>query len=178
AGSDPITPDADYFEADHGGLTPQSPPDELPFDEPALHDPPMSDEPFARPDGPKFVRAQNLIHEHLAPNIDPDFEWSDPVPSSERDSDREPRFKLPEREPGIASHFGSSQPDEPEPEVRILRAVPDESPVNALIADSDNHRKEVASRVSFLFPRPETTEWSVRDVGYDRTRRAQVDEPD
>ncbi|HYH60625.1 MAG TPA: hypothetical protein VD766_02050, partial [Solirubrobacterales bacterium] len=60
AGSDPITPDADYFEADHGGLTPQSPPDDLEQD-----DPPMSDEPFARPDGPKFVRAQNLIHEHL-----------------------------------------------------------------------------------------------------------------
>ena len=53
--------------------------------------------------------------------------------------------------------------------MRILRAVPDDGPVAALIADSDNHRKEVASRVSFLFPRPETTEWSVHEVGYDRT---------
>ncbi len=51
--------------------------------------------------------------------------------------------------------------------------MPDEGPVAALIADSDNHRKEVASRVSLLFPRPETTEWSVSEVGYDRTRRAQ-----
>ena len=67
---------------------------------------------------------------------------------------------------------------EPEGEVRILRAVPDDSPVAALIADSDNHRKEVASRVSFLFPRPETTEWSVREVGYDRKRRAQVSDED
>jgi hypothetical protein len=47
--------------------------------------------------------------------------------------------------------------------------------VAALIADSDHHRKEVANRVSFLFPRPETTEWSVHEVGYDRKRRAQVD---
>jgi hypothetical protein len=43
-----------------------------------------------------------------------------------------------------------------------------------LIADSDQHRRDVANRVSFLFPRPETTEWSVREVGYDRTRRAEV----
>jgi hypothetical protein len=67
---------------------------------------------------------------------------------------------------------------EPEGEVRILRAVPDDGPVAALIADSDNHRKEVASRVSFLFPPPETTEWSVNEVGYDRTRRAKVSDED
>ncbi len=67
----------------------------------------------------------------------------------------------------MESHFGArdEEPEpvtepEPEGEVRILRAVPDDGPVAALIADSDNHRKEVASRVSFLFPRPETTEWS------------------
>jgi len=140
-----------------------------------------TDEPFANPDSPKFVRAQNLIHEHLAPNVDPDFEWSDPAPRTEREADREPRFTLPEREPGLKSHFSGPEPSrspEPEPEVRILRAVPDESPVQALIADSDNHRKEVASRVSLLFPRPETTEWSVRDVGYDRTRRARVSDED
>ena len=148
-------------------------------------DSPISEEPFAEADGPKFVRAQNLIHDHLAPGVDPGFEWSEPVPRAERDRDREPRFSLPERrlaaEHRSAEHDGDFEEmaeSEPQGEVRILRAVPDEGPVAALIADSDHHRKEVASRVSFLFPRPETTEWSVNEVGYDRTRRAQIDERD
>jgi len=147
-------------------------------DESEPMEPPMGEEPFADPDGPQFVRAQNLIHEHLAPGVDPEFEWSEPAPRIEREPDREPRFKLPERQPDLEAHLGSSEyedEDEPQNEVRILRAVPDESPVTALIADSNTHRKEVASRVSLLFPRPETTEWSVKDVGYDRTRRAQPD---
>ncbi len=153
-----------------------------PIDEYEPEDLPMSDEPFAEPEGPKFVRAENKIHEHLAPDVDPAFEWSEPAPRTEREPDREPRFTLPERQPGVESQFGARDEEaesvnepEPEGEVRILRAVPDDGPVAALIADSDNHRKEVASRVSFLFPRPETTEWSVNEVGYDRTRRARVD---
>jgi hypothetical protein len=145
----------------------------------------MSDEPFAEPEGPKFVRAENKIHEHLAPGVDPGFEWSEPTPRAEREPEREPRFTLPERQPGLESQFGARDEEaervtepEPEGEVRILRAVPDEGPVAALIADSDNHRKEVASRVSFLFPRPETTEWSTPEVGYDRKRRAQISDED
>ena len=156
-----------------------------PIDEYEPEDLPMSDEPFAEPEGPKFVRAENKIHEHLAPDVDPAFEWSEPAPRTEREPDREPRFTLPERQPGVESQFGARDEEaesvnepEPEGEVRILRAVPDDGPVAALIADSDNHRKEVASRVSFLFPRPETTEWSVHEVGYDRKRRAQVSDED
>jgi len=146
---------------------------------------PMSEEPFAEPDGPKFVRAENLIHDHLAPGVDPGFEWSEPAPRAERPPDREPRFPLPERSPEPQAQFGLPEPEleaeaaaEPEAEVRILRAVPDDGPVAALIADSDHHRKEVASRVSFLFPRPETTEWSVHEVGYDRKRRAKISDED
>jgi hypothetical protein len=135
-------------------------------------------------DGPKFVRAENKIHDHLAPGVDPGFEWSEPAPRTEREPDREPRFALPERQPGLEAQPGrkaESDPkadDEPGGEVRVLRPVPDEGPVAALIADSDHHRKEVASRVSFLFPRPETTEWKVNEVGYDRSRRARVDPED
>ena len=49
--------------------------------------------------------------------------------------------------------------------------------VARLIADTHQHRREVHDRVAFLFPRPETTEWSVPEVGYDRRRRAQVEHP-
>lgn len=186
AGSDPENQSVLSTDNRLGGLTPLSPEGEPPMaDEPFPEpmEPPMGEEPFADPDGPQFVRAQNLIHEHLAPGVDPDFEWSEPAPRIVREPDREPRFKLPERQPGLEAHLGSSESeseyeDEPQNEVRILRAVPDESPVTALIADSNTHRKEVASRVSLLFPRPETTEWSVKDVGYDRTRRARVSDED
>ncbi len=122
------------------------------------------------PDGPVFVRHENKLLEHLATGVEPDFEWAEPSPSSERERPEVPvtpeppmpRFQVrPEQE---------EEPSEATGEVRILRAVPDEGPVAALIADSDNHRREVANRVSFLFPRPETTDWSVEEVGYDRRR--------
>ena len=105
-----------------------------------------------------FLRAENRLHEHLA--MDVDFEWQDePKPSAERES-----IEVPEEQP-LA-------------EVHVLRTPsPDnEGPVAELIADSDEHRRQVHARVSFLFPTPETTEWKVREVGYDRTRRAEVDD--
>lgn len=146
---------------------------------------PISEEPFAQPDGPSFVRAENLIHNHLAPDVDPGFEWSEPTPRAERDPDREPRFALPERRQGLESQLEHHTDDEvaepveePESNVHVLRPATGEGPVAALIADSNQHRKEVASRVSFLFPRPETTEWKVHEVGYDRTRRAEIHRDD
>jgi hypothetical protein len=33
-------------------------------------------------------------------------------------------------------------------------------------------RSDAADRVAYLFPRPETTEWDVREISYDRRRRA------
>lgn len=117
------------------------------------------------------ARAQNLLHE-VAPPPEPDFEWDEPASRAEREPDREPVTRRPPdpREEAI------SEPDGGDTEVRILCAVPDEGPVANLIADSDQHRRHVASRVSHLFPRPETTEWQVREVGYDRTRRAALDD--
>jgi hypothetical protein len=106
-----------------------------------------------------FIRAQNLIHEMDSP--DAEFEWEEPMPSAEREP--------------VPDERGSEDP--PGAEIRVLRPRPEEGPVADLIADSDQHRREVANRVSFLFPRPETTEWQVREVGYDRKRRAEVDEP-
>jgi hypothetical protein len=31
-----------------------------------------------------------------------------------------------------------------------------------------------ADRVAYLFPRPDTTEWDIRELSYDRRRRARV----
>jgi hypothetical protein len=37
-----------------------------------------------------------------------------------------------------------------------------------------HERQETADRVAYLFPRPETTEWDVRELSYDRRRRARI----
>ena len=109
-----------------------------------------------------ITRAQNKIHELPA-----------------REPDAEP-YPEPSSEPVFAEHdpFAEGRPDPAEPErpARRLHSVPADGPVAALIADSDQHRREVATRVSFLFPDPDTCEWQVPEVGYDRRRRAQVDD--
>jgi hypothetical protein len=153
-----------------------APPDDEPGwagidEEPELADHPVGPLRCApEPTGPVFRRAQNLIHEMDSP--DAEFEWEEPKPRSERGM------------PELADHpVGPGREGEEPPggdlaEIRVLRPRPAEpTPVDDLIADSDEHRREVHNRVSFLFPRPETTEWDVREVGYDRTRRAEVDEP-
>jgi hypothetical protein len=145
--------------APHRELALEEPLDEEPFQEEPLEQRPL-EEPAAPEHG--FIRAQNLIHE-MEP-VEPEFEWEEPVPSSER-------------EPRDQHEAGPQEPESDGAEIRVLRPRPASGPVDELIADSDEHRRQVANRVSFLFPQPETTEWQVREVGYDRTRRAKVDDP-
>jgi hypothetical protein len=48
------------------------------------------------------------------------------------------------------------------------------SPVLRLIEQTRAEREARSDRVAGLFPPPETTEWNVRDITYDRSRRAHV----
>ena len=82
-----------------------------------------------------------------------------------------------ESEPEPARRPAIERIESDEQDTRTLYAVPDDNRVARLIADTHQHRREVHDRVAFLFPRPETTEWSVPEVGYDRRRRAQVEHP-
>jgi hypothetical protein len=54
--------------------------------------------------------------------------------------------------------------------------APGSSPVLRLIEQTRAERRAHHERVAGLFPRPETTEWDVSEIAYDRTRRAQVSE--
>ena len=49
------------------------------------------------------------------------------------------------------------------------------SPVLRLIEQTRAERKAHNDRVASLFPVPETTEWNVREIAYDRRRRARVE---
>ena len=48
------------------------------------------------------------------------------------------------------------------------------SPVVALIEQTRAESRAHHERAAGLFPRPETTEWNVREIAYDRTRRARA----
>jgi hypothetical protein len=45
--------------------------------------------------------------------------------------------------------------------------------VAELLEERPQERHRVSDRVAYLFPRPETTEWDVRELSYDRRRRAE-----
>jgi hypothetical protein len=47
------------------------------------------------------------------------------------------------------------------------------SRVAELLEERPQDRHMVSDRVAYLFPRPETTEWDVRELSYDRRRRAE-----
>lgn len=53
-------------------------------------------------------------------------------------------------------------------------AQTDQTRVAELLEERPRDHQKTAERVAYLFPRPETTEWSVREISYDRRRRAQV----
>ncbi|MDX6581699.1 MAG: hypothetical protein QOI10_883 [Solirubrobacterales bacterium] len=65
---------------------------------------------------------------------------------------------------------------------RVLRERPvttigggepvEQNPVAEAIQRHEDDRRDVSDRVAFLFPRPETCQWEIREVGYDRTQRA------
>ena len=53
-----------------------------------------------------------------------------------------------------------------------MAAEPPEGRVAQLLETRPRERQKTADRVAYLFPRPETTEWNVRELSYDRRRRA------
>jgi hypothetical protein len=63
---------------------------------------------------------------------------------------------------------------EPEPQRSHEHGDRAPSPVLRLIEQTRAEREARSNRVSGLFPAPETTEWNVRDITYDRNRRAHV----
>jgi hypothetical protein len=88
--------------------------------------------------------------------------------------------------------FGGEAEHEAEPETKALEVLAepapapppapparedersDTNPVLRLIEQTRAESRAHHERAAGLFPRPETTEWTVREVAYDRTRRARA----
>ena len=63
---------------------------------------------------------------------------------------------------------------EPSHEPEDVPAPREGSPVLRLLELHSAEREATQARVANLFPRPETTEWNVREISYDRSRRASL----
>jgi hypothetical protein len=61
-----------------------------------------------------------------------------------------------------------------EREAAPVTARPSDSRVAELLEARPRQHRKTADRVAYLFPRPETTEWDVREISYDRRRRAEL----
>jgi hypothetical protein len=64
--------------------------------------------------------------------------------------------------------------DEGPPTSRMDTAEAPHSRLAELLEARPRQRERTADRVAYLFPRPETTEWNVSELSYDRRRRART----
>jgi hypothetical protein len=111
--------------------------------------------------------------------IDAPTEWEEPRRVSE------PTFVRQVPEPGGRIRMEPDpHPEEqtvfnpqagPEPPTTTLEPLPPrQERLAELLEDPPRGNRQTADRVAYLFPRPETTEWDVREISYDRRRRARV----
>jgi hypothetical protein len=97
-------------------------------------------------------------------------------PEPERDDEPELDAELepePEPEPMQMEPQMTLSP-RPEPAPASQPSLDRESPVLRLIEQTRAERRAHHEKVAGLFPPPETTEWNVREIAYDRRRRAEV----
>lgn len=108
-------------------------------------------------------------------------DWEEPRQASEPTFVRqvpEPGGRIrmePDPDPEEQTVFNSQA--EPEPPTTTMEAVPPRQERLAELLDEPEPPRgshQTSDRVAYLFPRPETTEWDVREISYDRRRRARV----
>jgi len=180
---------AEEWESGVDELEPEEPPDggeefdapeESAYEEPAAEEPEHPEDSDQKPDqvaGP--APAQHVL-------------WSDEEFFDTREIPRaeEPAMQVPEPEgrirveslpdPEEENVFESPKPRDEEPETRVAGAINGHrvhGRVAELLDARREHQERTADRVRHLFPRPETTEWDVRELSYDRQRRARVNSP-
>ncbi len=112
----------------------------------------------------------------------------DPVPPGEEGA-QPPPMKVPEPKGRIRMEprprpeeqivFANAETQTDEPPTTTMDALSrDDERVAELLDelpdDRSTERRPTSDRVAYLFPRPEPTEWNVRELSYDRRRRARV----
>jgi hypothetical protein len=112
--------------------------------------------------------------------MDVPTQWREPTP----DRASEP-MKVPEPQARITVESRPHQEEDKviedqdharQPEPRTIGEAADAAGerIAELLDERPARRGDTSERVAYLFPRPETTEWNVRELSYDRRRRAEV----
>jgi hypothetical protein len=142
------------------------------------------DPPGAEPDQPAEDGPEEQASDAPAAGrwIDAPSEWEAALPASERRAE----MQVPEPE-GRIKVESRPQPEEqnvfnpqiePEPPTTAMEPLQPQGRLEELPEERPQERpqeqRQTADRVAYLFPRPDTTEWDVRELGYDRRRRARV----
>jgi hypothetical protein len=99
-------------------------------------------------------RAENLIHRFIEANEAPAEEPTELL-------EEQPEARVHERE--------REQPARGR-QIAMLEPAADESSVEGMLQQREADREEISDRIAYLFPRPETCEWDLRELGYDRRR--------
>ncbi|HKH13789.1 MAG TPA: hypothetical protein VKA47_03935 [Solirubrobacterales bacterium] len=138
-------------------------------------DPAPKNEPEPQmPDPARVVPEQNTLW------MDALAEWQEVRREpDERMQVPEPRGRIrvesrPRSEEETVSRTEDHAPREVQPRTVGEADQATHSRVAELLEERPDGRHRTSERVAYLFPRPETTEWNVREIDYDRRRRAQV----
>jgi hypothetical protein len=177
---EPETADLDRFEIDPSEFD-ESPPDfpppdedespeELPDEDLPDEELPAEEDPAEREPEPVAV-AQGELWMDVGEAV-----WETPSPEDAPESVKvpEPRGRITvESRPRFEEENLFAKTQRHEDRARVaMEAEPAEGRVAQLLETRPLGRQKTADRVAYLFPRPETTEWNVRELSYDRRRRA------
>jgi hypothetical protein len=121
---------------------------------------------------------QDELDEQLWMDVSDDWQQGDDARQDDKAMqvpEPEGRIRIESRpQPEEENVFAQSQNGREErPPTVIDTGQPAQSRVGELLEERPQERPDVADRVAYLFPRPETTDWNVRELSYDRRRRAE-----
>jgi hypothetical protein len=110
--------------------------------------------------------------------IEAPSEWEDAPQANERPGgmqvpEPEGRIKVESHPLPEEQNVFNSQID-PEPPTASMEPLHPQGRLEEVLEERPSERRQTADRVAYLFPRPDTTEWDVRELSYDRRRRARV----
>jgi hypothetical protein len=122
-------------------------------------------------DEPEWIETEPELIDELT-ELDAAMQGS---PEAQGTSEPEPERAAEEPQMSFAQPTVATEPEPEAPVPQPVETTLDEgNPVLRLIEQTRAERRAHHERVAGLFPPPETTEWNVREIAYDRRRRAEV----
>jgi hypothetical protein len=142
---------------------------------PPVDEEPMVDEPTLAEELDGIAQEVSDLDRRISPEPSPEAEEETVIARARQifGGGPEPEPETRQLEIVAPAHEPAS---EPQPEAGPAREEHGPSPVLRLIEQTRAERKAHHERVAGLFPRVETTEWDIREIAYDRRRRAEVSE--